>query len=468
MRKVEYGTRISSAKETQTMLLDLLFGLQRFRAEHELTIFNARERLARENIIEEGLAVNDVKRQTEVELRELLKSQTEQAEGLAKAEILVQSIENNISGLKVKLANITTQKESKQKVYDEVVKSGTASVALKKVRQDISDMTERFDYNKEKSNKLKAEFEKVLQEFAINSKLLDEQVRELSNISFELKGRVFELGFRDIDEVLNLITTEQEIFAGEEEIKLYKQNVGLYEKELQNLTQELDGEYVDEKEFLVLEKEIENISSKINEEQVLVGAMVSNLESMKSDFEKIKNIEKELPEIIKVYDDAKELANLFRGKALVEFIAEEYMIEITCNANDKLNMLMGGRYELEFENSDFVVYDNFNDHKPRPVQTLSGGETFLVSLSLALAISETISFSSNKNMEFFFLDEGFGTLDNELIESVISALYKLESQNLKIGLISHVKELEEEIKNKILVEKATDVEGSNLKIVHML
>ena len=54
------------------------------------------------------------------------------------------------------------------------------------------------------------------------------------------------------------------------------------------------------------------------------------------------------------------------------------------------------------------------------------------------------------------------------IESVISALYKLESQNLKIGLISHVKELEEEIKNKILVEKATDTEGSNLKIGHML
>ena len=73
---------------------------------------------------------------------------------------------------------------------------------------------------------------------------------------------------------------------------------------------------------------------------------------------------------------------------------------------------------------------------------------------------------SDKSMDFFFLDEGFGTLDAELCEAVISALYKLESQNLNIGLISHVGELEESIKNKVLVEKTST--GSKLKIVHSL
>lgn len=468
MKKVEYGTRISSARETSSNLLDLLFGLQKFRAEHELVIYNARERLKNECLVEEGSSVNNIKGEKELELRNLLKSQTKQAEDLAKIEILVQSIQSSIDGLCVKLSNINTQKEAKQKNYNEVVKSGVASVLLKKVKQDIADVSGRFDYNKEKTARLKREEERISREFEINSKILDEQVKELSNINFELKGRIFSLGFRDVDEVLGLITTEKEIFATEESIKAYKEKVGLLEKELQNLTEELDGSYVDEKEFLLLEKELEALSQRLTEEQMQVGAMISSLEIMKDNYDKILCIEKELPGVIKIYDDAKELINIFRGKALVEFIAEEYMIEITNSANEKLNMLMGGRYELEFLNGDFVVYDNFNDRKPRPVQTLSGGETFLVSLSLALAMSETISLSSNKNMEFFFLDEGFGTLDNELIESVISALYKLESQNLKIGLISHVKELEEEIKNKILVEKATDTEGSNLKIVHML
>ena len=83
-----------------------------------------------------------------------------------------------------------------------------------------------------------------------------------------------------------------------------------------------------------------------------------------------------------------------------------------------------------------------------------------------LEISNEITMLSEKSMDFFFLDEGFGTLDAELCEAVISALYKLESQNLNIGLISHVGELEESIKNKVLVEKTAS--GSKLKIVHSL
>ena len=469
MKKVEFGTRISVAKENSEILLDLLFGLQKFRAEHEFTIYNARERLAEENIVDEGKGLNDIKHQKELELRELLKEQTLNAEIQARSEMLVQSLENDIAVVKSKLENIQIQIKSKQEIYNQAVKGqSSASVALKETKQEIKDITERFEYNKEKTEKLKQEAEKLVQEYTINSKILDEQARELSDISFVLKGRIFDLGFKDSEEVLSLITSETEIFKCEEEIKNYKQKLGILEKELENLNGELGGAYVDEKEFTILEKEIEELSEKIHEEQLNIGSLIASLESSKEDFEKLTRIENELPAVVKILDDAKELSSLLRGKALVEFIAEEYMVEITRNANDKLNMLMGGRYELEFNENNFVVYDNFNDHLPRPVQTLSGGETFLVSLSLALAISETISFSSNKSMEFFFLDEGFGTLDSELIESVISALYKLESQNLKIGLISHVKELEEEIKNKILVDKATETEGSTLKIVHLL
>ena len=69
-------------------------------------------------------------------------------------------------------------------------------------------------------------------------------------------------------------------------------------------------------------------------------------------------------------------------------------------------------------------------------------------------------------MDFFFLYEGFGTLDNELCSIVINSLYKLESQNLKIGLISHVVELAESIKNKVIVTK--DANGTKLKIEHSL
>ena len=166
------------------------------------------------------------------------------------------------------------------------------------------------------------------------------------------------------------------------------------------------------------------------------------------------------------FDTAKELSMVLKGKALAEFVAEEYLDEITSSANKKLDLLMDGKYTLLFKDKEFIVQDNLNDGLERSAGTLSGGETFLVSLSLALSISEAISLLSARSMDFFFLDEGFGTLDADLCEAVVGALYKLESQNLKIGLISHVKELEESIKNKVLVSK--DTKGSHIKIAHSL
>ena len=127
---------------------------------------------------------------------------------------------------------------------------------------------------------------------------------------------------------------------------------------------------------------------------------------------------------------------------------------------------MTGQYNLKFENKEFFVEDNFNDGEVRPASTLSGGETFVISLSLALSMSEAISMLSSRTMDFFFLDEGFGTLDSELCLTVVSTLNKLESKHLKIGLITHVTELEDAVKNKVMVTKTA--KGSTLKIEHSL
>ena len=81
---------------------------------------------------------------------------------------------------------------------------------------------------------------------------------------------------------------------------------------------------------------------------------------------------------------------------------------------------------------------------PRAPTSLSGGETFLVSLALALALSDTIQLGSAP-LEFFFLDEGFGTLDGELLDSVLTSLEHLRSQHRAIGVITHVGALRERI-----------------------
>jgi exonuclease SbcC len=113
---------------------------------------------------------------------------------------------------------------------------------------------------------------------------------------------------------------------------------------------------------------------------------------------------------------------------------------------------------------DFKVGDNLDGGNLRAVRTLSGGETFLVSLSLALSLSAAICLKSLRPIEFFFLDEGFGTLDEKLVDTVMDVLNKL-SKNFAVGLISHVEELKHRIDNKIVVTGANERHGSQVKTV---
>jgi hypothetical protein len=115
---------------------------------------------------------------------------------------------------------------------------------------------------------------------------------------------------------------------------------------------------------------------------------------------------------------------------------------------------------------EFVIRDDFNGCQRRPVSTLSGGETFLTSLALALALSSKIQLKGQP-LGFFFLDEGFGTLDAEKLDLVIGALEKLHDRERMVGIISHVKELKERLPRYLEVTPATqDGQGSRLALHH--
>ena len=158
------------------------------------------------------------------------------------------------------------------------------------------------------------------------------------------------------------------------------------------------------------------------------------------------------------------LKGLTKGKALMEYAAEEYFAEISFSASQKLSQLTGGRYALSYKGG-FLVSDNLSGGAEREVKTLSGGETFLVSLSLAVALQETIVSLSGKPLDFFFLDEGFGTLDETLAETVMDSLEKLKDTHFTIGLISHLPELRRRIPAQLIVTSATEQSGSTVTLV---
>lgn len=185
------------------------------------------------------------------------------------------------------------------------------------------------------------------------------------------------------------------------------------------------------------------------------GAAAKALAVIRDHHKRFNEIEAELKKWQTHIDRLDKLQAVFKGNTFVEFLAEEQLESVARDASTRLGMLTRQRYAIEVDSEGgFVMRDDANGGVKRPVSSLSGGETFLTSLSLALALSAQIQLRGEYPLQFFFLDEGFGTLDQDLLDTVVTALEKLQSDNLSVGVISHVQELRARLPKKLIVHPA--------------
>ena len=114
------------------------------------------------------------------------------------------------------------------------------------------------------------------------------------------------------------------------------------------------------------------------------------------------------------------------------------------------------------------IFDNFNtnaENAERAVQTLSGGESFLASLALALGLADTVQqYAGGIRLDTMFIDEGFGTLDQSTLDDALNALFEVQRNGRMVGIISHVEELKKRIPARLEVKKSR-VGGSTAQIV---
>ena len=160
------------------------------------------------------------------------------------------------------------------------------------------------------------------------------------------------------------------------------------------------------------------------------------------------------------------LALELRQDRLVAFLQLEALQVLAKAGSDHLATLSGKRYGLAYEDDEFFVVDTWNGDESRSARTLSGGETFLASLALALALSEqvqSLSVTEKARLDSLFLDEGFGTLDPETLEVVVDAIEQLGGDGRMVGVITHVQELAIRLPARIEVEKSP--RGSRLVVV---
>jgi DNA repair protein SbcC/Rad50 len=161
----------------------------------------------------------------------------------------------------------------------------------------------------------------------------------------------------------------------------------------------------------------------------------------------------------------KDLALHLRRDRIVDYLQAEALAALAGAGSDRLSELSGGRYRLGFDDDRFFVVDSWNGEERRNIRTLSGGETFLASLSLALALSEQVQLlavTEKHRLDSLFLDEGFGTLDAETLEVVVAAIEQLGGDGRLVGVITHVTELADRMPMKIQVQKSP--RGSRLEV----
>jgi DNA repair protein SbcC/Rad50 len=196
---------------------------------------------------------------------------------------------------------------------------------------------------------------------------------------------------------------------------------------------------------------------QVQDQRANLKAWINETKSKQQQAEKLE------ADLSKVKEQAQTYSTLARNLKSDEFqayILEHLETDLVTRATDALRELTDSRYALKLQDGDYWVEDNWNGGESRRVQTLSGGEIFATSLSMALALSEKLSMGAE--LGSLFLDEGFGTLDGDTLESVSQILESLRQQDKLIGIITHVKALGERLPTQVKVRKSP--EGSKIEV----
>lgn len=436
------------------------------------------------------------------ELKILGKKLAEKENSLKENQILIENIEEELKKYEVNIKEISAKLEEfqKNKSY------------LEEKNQNFEKIKISYMANKEKMEeidpKLLAEkiadkqksIEKISKEIEENKKLYDEIKLKDQELKINIKNtkeliektKADKISYKEdfekrmLEKFVNFAEFEKylDLF---DEINAYKDEITSFFKDQERLIT-LSENYIQYKDLDIIDtKKIDENLSEINESLSILREKKLKININLSN---INQTIKDLDEISKLYDDKKKdaeiLAKLSKvsngsfgkvsGREKIDFesfVLTYYFDKVLSYANKRLDSMSNGQFMMIRSSSgndlrqkqglDIEIFD-YNTGKKRPSSTLSGGESFLASLALALGLSDEISAENGSiKIDTLFIDEGFGTLSEDYLSNVIEQIEKLSYENKFIGLISHVKELKDAIDGKILVTYTSN-QGSFIEV----
>ena len=372
--------------------------------------------------------------------------------------------------------NVTILEKSKSIISDEDEES---------IVKKIDKLSKEIEKNDKKIKKIVEDYNKLTQEkveIETSIKLLNNDIvlyeKETAIKEKNYISAYLELGYKNEEDYLNILIDKKELDIEERQIINYDNSLLEIKSKIDTLKDVIkDKEKVDlsvledkkkelDDRFREYELSIRDYNNKINHNRIILEKLISLSKSS-------KNIEEDLT----ILSDLSDTANgNIKGKNKLEFeqfVQAKYFDDVLESANKRFSYMTDSRYLLLRKKSSSKISDklglelevmDYYTGKKRDITSLSGGESFKASLSLALGMSDVIqSYSGGIVLDTMFIDEGFGSLDSDSLEQAMNAIMMLNSNNKLIGIISHVNELKDRIDKKIVVTKSNN--GSMVDIL---
>ena len=348
----------------------------------------------------------------------------------------------------------------------------------RKVQQDIIDFKEYYKGQEQQVTEFNNNFEKYTEEksqLQLKEKELEIDIKNnkehIISINSDLEELLDKFNNSKLKEYYSDFKEAHEALEDLKDLKDYKEKVDSYnlaKKSLTNNIKKLEKELSKE-----VKPNLEEIKERVQLQEEKVSDFGKQLAVLKNTYNTNKELYSELYNEFKVWEsNIKEvreiitLSNVLSGKTeskkSLETYVQGYYLDLILEAGSKrLLQMSNDRYRFErriekakgggLQGLDIEIYDVYLNSN-RIVNSLSGGELFLASLSLALGLAEVIQNESGGiSLETIFIDEGFGSLDSETLDTAITTLIDLQSYGRNIGIISHISELKDRIRSKVEV-----------------
>jgi len=310
-----------------------------------------------------------------------------------------------------------------------------------------------FEAAEKNINRLKPEKDKLHGVIETKETDLYHISTEIESINKKLEEDIAVSKYRSREEIRQIIDIEIDVDKENKKIQDFENKLYSLTQQLEKLKKEAEGKSFDQEAYDQLIEELQNFKLLIDEKNKKLGSLEKDHKELKTKIAEKTSLLNEQVKLNLRAENIKTLKNLFKASGFVNYVSSVYLQNLINAANQRFTSLTSQKLRLELtETNDFIIRDFLNEGKTRSVKTLSGGQTFQASFSLALALADNIQSVTKSEHNFFFLDEGFGSLDKEALSVVFASLKTLRKENRIVGVISHVEEMQQEIDNYLKIE----------------